>query len=102
MLISPNVMLLFGEAIWEEDLSGKETMKAFLSMCDYPLVDNLTGAMTYPELVDAVGDKAQVAPPVVNEAEGGYFTGFMYGEYELLYFWDENPDTEVSIGALMK
>lgn len=65
-----------------------------------PLIGNLTGAMTYPELVDTVGGEVKLEPPdyFFDELDKyySYSTGFTYQGYNFIYLWLEDPETTAS------
>lgn len=69
------------------------------------LTGNLTGAMTYPELVDAVGEETKLEQPdySYNEMEdyGYYSTEFVYQGYNVSYEWFEDPETNISTDVIV-
>lgn len=67
------------------------------------LVGNLTGSMTYPELVDAVGREVKLEQPdyYFSEIDNNYSysTEFTYRGYNVFYVWLEDPETNASTSA---
>ncbi len=68
-----------------------------------PLIGNLTGNMTYPEILDAVGEEVSLEPPEyyynLEVDDDAYSIGFEYQGYYIIYEWFEDPETHASAYA---
>lgn len=64
------------------------------------LIGNLTGAMTFPEIVDAVGEEVKLERPDYYfdeiDNEYNYLIGFTYQGYSFNYLWLEDPEVNAS------
>lgn len=92
----------FGTIVEYPDYDAIITMISWYS--DEPLVGVLTGTMTYPELVAAVGEIAEKPEYSFNELdnEAFYSSGFIYQGYCVIYTWLEDPNTTASVSATIR
>ena len=88
----------FGTSVDYPD--NKAVIDTILLYNSASLVGNLTGAMTYSDLANAIGDEVKLEQPIYyfNEMDDyySYSTGFTYQGYYISYLWLEDPETNVS------
>ncbi len=89
----------FGTIVEYPDYDAIITMISWYS--DEPLVGVLTGMMTYPELVAAVGEVAKEPEYSFNEFDNKviYSSDFVYQGYRVSYIWLEDPTTTASVSV---
>ena len=77
-----------------------------VSQGEAKLFENLTGTMTYPELVEAVDRSPTVTEPKkeFDDMFGAYryFLTFFYKGYHFKYTWNEDPNTNKSVEGQVK
>lgn len=93
-----NFWFLFGIAV--DTITDDLIIRQVMAGGQYPVVYDLKGSMTYPEIVEAVKGEADVPPPEsffheIHE-EWETTTGFSYRGYELIYWWDDDPENTPS------
>lgn len=89
-----------------ELINNYMTVHQVWAMGDAPLLDGLTSSMTYPELVQAVGDNTTLDEPEYFESiESGaqlYSASFTYKGYSFVYQWTQDPNTTKSFEAAVR
>lgn len=91
-----DLWFLFGTTV--DTITDDLVIRQIMAAGRYPVVYDLTGSLTYSEIVEAVGGEADV-PPSERYFDEIYqawetFTEFSYREYHLSYSW-ENDTEEV-------
>lgn len=86
-----------------EDVNWNSVIKAILVYEDDIVLDRLTGSMTYPEIVKAVGKEVVLEEPHYwyseLDSEWKYTLDFDYKGYYFYYEWGEDPDTTKSVSV---
>lgn len=89
-----------------ELINNYMTVDQVWAMGGAPLLDGLTSSMTYPELVQAVGDDTTLDEPEYFESiESGaqlYLVSFTYKGYSFVYQWTQDPNTTKSFEAAVR
>lgn len=107
MIGYPDVLwFLFGTAV--DTITDDLVIRQIMAAGRYPVVYDLTGSMSYSEIVEAVGEEAEVPPPerYFDEVYQAWetFTEFSYREYHLYYSWEgdtaERPTSFVHVYKL--
>lgn len=102
-----STMICYPDGLWflfgstEDAITDDLIIRQMISWEQYPAVYELTGCMTYPEIVDAVQGEVEIPQPdyyysLVDE-EWEYTLAFTYHEYCVSYTWLDDPETTPSI-----
>lgn len=93
-----NLWFLFGST--EDTITDDLIIRQMITSEQYPAVYELTGSMTYPEILDAVDEETDIPQPASYYSEAddeNYYTlEFTYREYHLLYTWLDDPENTPS------
>lgn len=86
-----------------EAISGDETVTMVYTAKDDVLLDKLTGNMTYPEIIEALGNSVELEQPTyyenLMEDTWMYSLSFNYKGYRFSYSWYGDPQTTKSNSA---
>lgn len=95
ILFPGSPLFLFGAYV--ENVTNDLVVRQVVSFDDLPLLDGLSGTMTYPELSSALGDAASLEEPAYyyNEMDEyyAYQLRFEYQDYSFVYTWLDDPMT---------
>ena len=93
----------YGRTYSADEINNYLTAHSIEAVGSVVLLDQLTGSMTYPELVQALGDNTELQEPEFFEnmmtGEFMYSVSFAYEGYLFTYNWIEDPMTARSEGA---
>lgn len=98
-----SILFLFGGTVGE--LSDDLLIRQLSTNSTKPVVYQLYGAMTYPEIVENVNREIELEEPehYFNELDGEweYVLDFTYQEYELYYTWYDDPAVSPSVSVVV-
>lgn len=99
-----STMICYPDGLWflfgsvEDTITDDLIIRQMISWEQYPAVYELTGCMTYPEIVDTVQGELEIPQPDYHYVEAEdlweYTLSFTYCEYDLAYFWLNDPEDD--------